>query len=106
MNKYTGVIGIFNCQGAGSWPCLKNPVQKSVSVELSGQVSPADIEYFEEVSGTKWTGDCAVFSFNSGDCATLHSNIIYIETQGTDTLLAKKKKASLTDDKQLVLMFD
>ncbi|KAM6585512.1 hypothetical protein CsatB_012514 [Cannabis sativa] len=66
LNKCTGVIGIFNCQGAGSWPCMSNPVQKNVSDELSGLVSPADIEYFDEVSGTQWTGDCAVFSFNSG----------------------------------------
>ncbi|XP_060964403.1 probable galactinol--sucrose galactosyltransferase 2 isoform X2 [Cannabis sativa] len=66
LNKCTGVIGIFNCQGAGSWPCMSNPIQKNVSDELSGLVSPADIEYFDEVSGTQWTGDCAVFSFNSG----------------------------------------
>ncbi|KAL5769389.1 hypothetical protein ACOSQ2_016172 [Xanthoceras sorbifolium] len=66
LNKCTGVIGVFNCQGAGTWPCLENAVQKDVSAELSGQVSPLDIEYFEEVSGKQWTGDCAVFSFNSG----------------------------------------
>ncbi|XP_062088023.1 probable galactinol--sucrose galactosyltransferase 2 isoform X2 [Humulus lupulus] len=66
LNKCTGVIGVFNCQGAGRWPCMSNPVQKNVSAELSGLVSPADIEYFEEVSGTQWTGDCAVFFFNSG----------------------------------------
>ncbi|XP_034697047.1 probable galactinol--sucrose galactosyltransferase 2 [Vitis riparia] len=66
LNKVTGVIGVFNCQGAGSWPCLDNPVQKDVSPKLSGQVSPADIEYFEEVAPTPWTGDCAVFSFKAG----------------------------------------
>ncbi|PON57674.1 Glycosyl hydrolase [Parasponia andersonii] len=74
LNKCTGVIGVFNCQGAGSWPCLKNPVQKSVSAELSVPVSIADIEYFEEVSGTQWTGDCAVFSFNSGSLSRLLKN--------------------------------
>lgn len=68
LNKCTGVIGVFNCQGAGSWPCMekKNSVQENVDTLISGKVSPADVEYFEEVSGKRWTGDCAVFSFNTG----------------------------------------
>lgn len=68
LNKCTGVIGVFNCQGAGSWPCHdnNNTIKRTESHELSGQVSPADIEYFEEVSGKSWMGDCAVFSFSSG----------------------------------------
>ena len=72
LNKVTGVIGVFNCQGAGSWPCLDNPVQNDVSPKLSGQVSPADIEYFEEVAPTPWTGYCAVFSFKAGKIHLLH----------------------------------
>ncbi|XP_059667205.1 probable galactinol--sucrose galactosyltransferase 2 [Cornus florida] len=71
LNKCTGVIGVFNCQGAGSWPCLDKAVQSSVSSELSGLVSPADIEYLEEASGQSWMGDCAVFSFNSGSLTRL-----------------------------------
>ncbi|KAM7271556.1 hypothetical protein ACFE04_030770 [Oxalis oulophora] len=66
LNNCTGVLGVFNCQGAGTWPCLENPVKNDVSPELSGPVYPSDIEYFEEVSGKHWTGDCAVFSFNMG----------------------------------------
>ncbi|PQM36337.1 putative galactinol--sucrose galactosyltransferase 2 [Prunus yedoensis var. nudiflora] len=67
LNKCNGVVGIFNCQGAGKWPCVENIVEVKVSAaELSGQVSPADIEYFEEVSGKHWTGDCAVYSFTKG----------------------------------------
>ncbi|XP_038712471.1 probable galactinol--sucrose galactosyltransferase 2 isoform X1 [Tripterygium wilfordii] len=73
LNKCTGVIGVFNCQGAGSWPCWENTVQEKVSAKISGQVSPADIEYFEEVSGKQWTGDCAVFSFSSGSLFRLPS---------------------------------
>lgn len=58
---------------------MENPTQPKVSVELSVQVSPADIEYFEEVSGKQWTGDCAVFSSNTGMqlshfCTTYTSN--------------------------------
>lgn len=66
LNECTGVLGVFNCQGAGSWPCLENAHQKDVSEEISGKVSPADVEYFEEVSGKSWTGDCAIYSLNTG----------------------------------------
>ncbi|CAK9177167.1 unnamed protein product [Ilex paraguariensis] len=71
LNEFTGIIGVFNCQGAGSWPCLENTVQRDIISDLSGQVSPTDIEYFEEVSGKSWMGDCAVFSFNTGTLSRL-----------------------------------
>lgn len=44
----------------------ENSVQENADTLISGKVSPADVEYFEEVSGKRWTGDCAVFSFNTG----------------------------------------
>lgn len=71
LNECTGVLGVFNCQGAGSWPCLENAHQKDVSEEISGKVSPADVEYFEEVSGKSWTGDCAIYSLNTGSLTRL-----------------------------------
>ncbi|XP_043697579.1 probable galactinol--sucrose galactosyltransferase 2, partial [Telopea speciosissima] len=71
LNKFSGVLGIFNCQGAGSWPSSQSNVQNSTCSELSGHVSPADIEYFEEISGETWTGDCAIFLFNSGSLVRL-----------------------------------
>ncbi|GFS45666.1 seed imbibition 1 [Actinidia rufa] len=70
LNKFSGVIGVFNCQGAGSWPCMKKSIVKDVS-KLSGKVSPADIEHFDEVCGESWSGDCAVFSFNTGSLSRL-----------------------------------
>lgn len=66
LNKCGGVIGIFNCQGAGSWPGLESKAEEDINFELSGKVSPSDIEYFEEVSAGPWTQDCAVFRFNTG----------------------------------------
>ncbi|XP_059438212.1 probable galactinol--sucrose galactosyltransferase 2 [Corylus avellana] len=71
LNQCTGVLGVFNCQGAGSWPLLENNTGQDPSSELSGPVSPADIEYFEEVSGKLWTGDCAVFAFSTGSLLRL-----------------------------------
>ncbi|XP_052183133.1 probable galactinol--sucrose galactosyltransferase 2 isoform X2 [Diospyros lotus] len=74
LNKLSGVIGVFNCQGAGSWPCM-DVINGGGSVdELTGKVSPADIEYFEQevVGGEEsWTGHCAVFSFSAGSLTRL-----------------------------------
>ncbi|XP_064961648.1 probable galactinol--sucrose galactosyltransferase 2 [Musa acuminata AAA Group] len=74
-NKCTGILGIFNCQGAGTWPCLKVPSTPSSEVTyLTGHVSPGDVEYLEEVAGDNWTGDCAVYSYHDGSLSTLPKN--------------------------------
>lgn len=66
LNKCTGVMGVFNCQGAGSWPDLEEDRVELSCPEISGKISPSDIEYLEEVSGKSWNGDYAVFSSKSG----------------------------------------
>ncbi|MBA0864707.1 hypothetical protein Goshw_005380 [Gossypium schwendimanii] len=66
LNKCTGVIGIFNCQGSRPVPSTNKAFQMVTSSELSGQVSPACVEYLDEVIGLLWTGECAVFSFKTG----------------------------------------
>ncbi|WOL02447.1 Galactinol--sucrose galactosyltransferase [Canna indica] len=83
MNKFSGVLGVFNCQGMGNWPMkeeqhasLPNPVQ------ISGKVSPSNIEYLEELAGENWTGDCAVYAFNSGTLSRLQ------KTETTDVSLS------------------
>ncbi|XP_010942528.1 probable galactinol--sucrose galactosyltransferase 2 [Elaeis guineensis] len=76
LNTYTGVLGIFNCQGTGTWPNLnKNQIiPASKPKYLTGHISPSDIEYLGEVAGNGWTGDCAVYSFNSGSLYQLPRN--------------------------------
>lgn len=67
LNKLSGVIGVFNCQGAGSWPMKEDMHSKPPSpFSISGHVSPLDIEFLERVAGENWNGDCAVYAFNSG----------------------------------------
>lgn len=36
------------------------------ATDISGHVSPADVEFLEEVAGDNWTGDCAAFASKSG----------------------------------------
>ncbi|KAJ0049231.1 hypothetical protein Pint_15588 [Pistacia integerrima] len=70
LNKLSGVVGVFNCQGAGSWP-LKHaaedvPTTPSPPSSISGHVSPLDVEFLKEVAGENWNGECAVYATNSG----------------------------------------
>ncbi|XP_020235790.1 probable galactinol--sucrose galactosyltransferase 2 [Cajanus cajan] len=65
LNVLTGVIGIFNCQGAGSWP-LKSLEATPLRITISGKVRPLDVEFLEEVAGDNWNGDCIVYAFNAG----------------------------------------
>ncbi|KAA8542203.1 hypothetical protein F0562_023355 [Nyssa sinensis] len=70
LNQLSGVIGVFNCQATGSWP-LKQvaqnlPISTSPIAPISGRVCPLDVEYLEEVAGENWSGDSAVYAFNSG----------------------------------------
>ncbi|KAL0277984.1 UNVERIFIED_CONTAM: putative galactinol--sucrose galactosyltransferase 2 [Sesamum radiatum] len=70
LNKLTGVVGVFNCQGAGSWP-MKQAAESTknssaADTSCSGRVSPLDVEFLDEIAGENWTGDCAVYAFNSG----------------------------------------
>ncbi|XVF11648.1 hypothetical protein REPUB_Repub08aG0045300 [Reevesia pubescens] len=75
LNKISGVIGVFNCQGAGSWP-LKQTTEdmRSTPSSISGNMSPCDVEFIEEVAGENWNGDCAVYAFNSGSLSKLPKN--------------------------------
>ncbi|KAG9448792.1 hypothetical protein H6P81_008757 [Aristolochia fimbriata] len=88
VNDLTGVIGIFNCQGAGVWPGL-DAVENQCSSEspLTGHVSPLDVEYLEEMAGEMWSGDCAVFSFKSGSISRVsktQSLDVSLEVLGCD----------------------
>ena len=62
LNKLSGVIGVFNCQGAGSWPHNKVAQDICNATSTSSSVSCE----FEEVADESLNGDCAIYAFNSG----------------------------------------
>jgi len=66
LNALTGVVGVFNCQGAGSWP-LKSLEAAPLRITISGKVRPLDVEFLEEVAGENWSGSCIVYAFNAGE---------------------------------------
>ncbi|XP_059643705.1 probable galactinol--sucrose galactosyltransferase 2 [Cornus florida] len=75
LNKLSGVIGVFNCQGAGNWPLKQGAEdvshQASTGSLISGRVSPLDVEFLGEIGGDNWSGDCAIYAFNSGSLSRL-----------------------------------
>ncbi|XP_038878350.1 probable galactinol--sucrose galactosyltransferase 2 [Benincasa hispida] len=75
LNKFTGIVGVFNCQGAGHWPLMKVAQNEHTStctkLTITGSVCPDDVEFLEDVAGENWDGDCAVYAFNSGSLSKL-----------------------------------
>ncbi|KAK6148249.1 hypothetical protein DH2020_019161 [Rehmannia glutinosa] len=75
LNKLTGVVGVFNCQGAGSWPMKPAPESNQTATgSISGRVSPLDVEFLEEIAGETWSGDCAMYAFNTGTLSRVPKN--------------------------------
>jgi len=78
LNVLTGVVGVFNCQGAGSWS-LKSLEAAPSCITISGKVRPLDVEFLEEAAGENWNGDCIVYAFNAGSnyTSSMHHILFY-----------------------------
>ncbi|KAL0335803.1 UNVERIFIED_CONTAM: putative galactinol--sucrose galactosyltransferase 2 [Sesamum radiatum] len=74
MNKFSGVLGVFNCQGAGSWNTkidvgdFKRDTHQDLPLSalrpVSGHISPLDVESLGNVASETWTGHCANYGEN------------------------------------------
>ncbi|XWS72967.1 hypothetical protein CRYUN_Cryun02cG0085300 [Craigia yunnanensis] len=76
MNKYTGVLGVYNCQGA-AWnsAARKNTFHQTKIESLSGHVKGCDVHLIMEASmDPDWTGDCAVYCHQTGELIILPYN--------------------------------
>ncbi|GLU09644.1 hypothetical protein SLE2022_264930 [Rubroshorea leprosula] len=76
MNKYTGVLGIYNCQGA-AWnsAARKNTFHQTKSETLTGHVRGRDVHLIAEAAiDPNWDGNCAVYCHRTGDLITLPYN--------------------------------
>lgn len=75
LNKFSGVIGVFNCQGAGNWTYpVKENAHVPTTVCITGDLSPSDVELLEEIAGDDWNGETAVFAFNSCSLSRLQKH--------------------------------
>ncbi|RLM55979.1 putative galactinol--sucrose galactosyltransferase 6 [Panicum miliaceum] len=75
MNKFTGVLGVYNCQGA-AWSF----VEKKTTFHRTGAgagaltcgVKGSDVHLISEAAtDPEWDGDCAVYRHGSGDLVVL-----------------------------------
>ncbi|KAK4258300.1 hypothetical protein QN277_007760 [Acacia crassicarpa] len=75
MNKYTGVLGVYNCQGA-AWSSLerKNAFHETTSEAITGYVRGRDVHLISEAAG-EWNGDCALYCHRSGELVILPFNV-------------------------------
>jgi raffinose synthase len=77
MNKHTGVLGVYNCQGA-AWNSIerKNTFHQTNSDSITGYIRGRDVHLISEIAvGPEWNGDCAVYTHNSGELITLPYNV-------------------------------
>ncbi|KAK4803966.1 hypothetical protein SAY86_003783 [Trapa natans] len=72
INDYSGVIGVFNCQGAG-WCRVskKNLIHDEQPSTITGVVRAKDVDYLPKVAGESWTGDAIIFSHLKGEVVYL-----------------------------------
>jgi len=68
LNKHTGVLGVFNCQGAG-WCRVdkKNLIHDSQPKTISGAIRSMDVDYLPEIADENWDGDSIVYSHRGGE---------------------------------------
>jgi len=68
MNRCAGVIGVFNCQGAG-WckVAKKTRIHDPSPGTLSGYVNANDVDSIAEVAGPEWNGEVIVYMHRAGN---------------------------------------
>jgi len=75
MNKFTGVLGVYNCQGAAwSFAEKKTMFRPAGADSLTCSIRASDVHLISEAAtGAEWNGDCAVYRHASGDLVVLPS---------------------------------
>lgn len=75
LNDHNGVVGVFNCQGAG-WCKVgkKNLIHDEQPGTITGVIRSKDVDYLPRVADAKWNGDSVVYSHLQGDLVYLSKN--------------------------------
>ncbi|KAK1551060.1 hypothetical protein Q3G72_029490 [Acer saccharum] len=76
MNKYTGVLGVYNCQGA-AWNKTerKNTFHETGSDAITGHVRGRDVHLIAEAAtDPDWSSECAIYCHRTGELITLPYN--------------------------------
>ncbi|CAL5351957.1 probable galactinol--sucrose galactosyltransferase 2 [Camellia sinensis] len=72
VNKCTGVVGVFNCQGAG-WckVAKKTRIHDESPGTLTGSVQATDVDSLSQVAEPDWNGETVVYAYKSGEVIRL-----------------------------------
>ncbi|KAK8936238.1 putative galactinol--sucrose galactosyltransferase 6 [Platanthera zijinensis] len=73
MNKFSGVLGVYNCQGA-AWSSAekRNAFHHTGSAALTSTVRGSDVHLISEAATERnWNGDCAVYLHREGELVVL-----------------------------------
>ncbi|KAH0997759.1 hypothetical protein GBA52_021623 [Prunus armeniaca] len=72
LNDCTGVVGVFNCQGAGWCKVGKtNLIHDLEPGTMTGVIRAKDVAYLPKVADDKWSGDAVIFSHLGGEVSYL-----------------------------------
>ncbi|KAG5552429.1 hypothetical protein RHGRI_010489 [Rhododendron griersonianum] len=72
VNKCTGVVGVFNCQGAGWCKVVKTTrIHDTSPGTLTGSVQATDVDDLARVAGPDWNGETVVYAHRSGEVIRL-----------------------------------
>lgn len=75
MNDFSGVVGVFNCQGAG-WCKIgkKNLIHDEQPGTTTGVIRASDVDYLPKVAGIDWTGNVILYSHLGGEVVYVPRN--------------------------------
>lgn len=72
MNKCSGVVGVFNCQGAGWCKVVKKTrIHDESPGTLTSSVRATDVELMNQVADSDWNGETVVYCYRSGEVIRL-----------------------------------
>ncbi|GER33900.1 alkaline alpha-galactosidase seed imbibitionprotein [Striga asiatica] len=75
LNDHNGVVGVFNCQGAGWCKHGKtNLIHDEQPGSITGIIRTSDVDYLPRVADDAWNGDAIVYSHLCRDLAYLAKN--------------------------------
>ncbi|KAI3982129.1 hypothetical protein MKX01_019035 [Papaver californicum] len=73
INKHTGVLGVYNCQGA-AWSTVerKNVSHPTGTNALTGVIRGEDVHLISDIAADpKWNGDVVIYRHSDGETVTL-----------------------------------
>ncbi|RWW45797.1 hypothetical protein BHE74_00048333 [Ensete ventricosum] len=79
-NKCSGVVGVFNCQGAG-WckHTKKTRVHDAAPGTLTGIVIATDVDAIAQLAGPDWGGQAVIYAFKSGLITSLVDRTLHLK---------------------------